>query len=140
MVRAKATAKSIADFHSGKLELVTLPDLQEQDHGPEVEAAMRSGDMSLALKLRTGVGFFGVATSSQSKRQYCAPGGESLNRVVRRGIFALELFFDIHGCELASPPTELLEDSRGPEASKLPESKLPDNVPHIVIVSHNIFL
>ncbi|KAF8509853.1 histidine phosphatase superfamily [Hysterangium stoloniferum] len=131
MARAKTTAQAIVDVHSSTLELKTLSLLREQGHGPEVEKCMRRSDYSKARQLRTG----GYAPSSQEGRLHRPPGGESATDVVERGVLVLQYLIHRYGRYLPSPPTELLEDR--PIQSANP---FPDDVPHIVVVSHNLFL
>ncbi|KAF8521747.1 histidine phosphatase superfamily [Hysterangium stoloniferum] len=133
MERAQATAQAIVDFHSSTLELTKIHYLREQDHGPKVAQYMRWGDFHKAQSLRTG----GYPPASEDGRSYRPPDGESANDVVERGVFALQLAILQYGRSLPSPPTELLD--KGPPKC-LPADQLPDDVPHIVFVSHNILL
>ncbi|KAF8529716.1 histidine phosphatase superfamily, partial [Hysterangium stoloniferum] len=131
MARAKATAQAIIDVHSSTLELKTLSRLREQAHGPEVEECMRWCDYSRARRLRTG----GYHPSSQEARLHRPPDGECPTDVAERGVLVLQYLIHRYGRYLPSPPAELLEDRPIQSANQLP-----DGVPHIVIVSHNLFL
>ncbi|KAF8525499.1 phosphoglycerate mutase-like protein, partial [Hysterangium stoloniferum] len=131
--RAKATAQAIVDFHSSTLELKKTSSLREQDHGPEVAQHMQRGDFYGAQRLRSG----GYSPASEDGRSYRPPGGESANDVVSRAVLMLQLAVLVLGRELPSPPPELLD--KGPR-ERQPADQLPDGVPHIVFVSHNILL
>ncbi|KAF8522948.1 histidine phosphatase superfamily [Hysterangium stoloniferum] len=133
MERAKATAQAIVDFHSSTLELKQDSFLRERNHGPEVAQHMQRGDFHGAQKLRSG----GYSPTSEDGRSYYPPGGESADSVVYRGVLMLKLAILAHGRYLLSPPTELLD--KGPRNRQLAD-QLPDGVPHIVFVSHNMFL
>jgi probable phosphoglycerate mutase len=117
MNRAMATAAEIVNFHSSKLQLETNNWFREQD-----VAGWENHE-------RPGL-------NREDARGYAAHGREPLDYVVNRSLMAIVILVRKYGIYLRTPPTELFGDSH----SLTDPSKLPDNVPHIVIVSHNILL
>ncbi|KAF4567595.1 hypothetical protein EYR40_006596 [Pleurotus pulmonarius] len=105
----------------------------EHDFGEEYNRLLRSGDYSGASLLRTGGSRYG--RSVEVKRPYRTQDGESQNDVAHRAQLALlHLIFD-HGVAL---PAEPLQAS--PNHRPVWDGSLIDGVPHIVVVSHNLFL
>ncbi len=103
--------------------------ITEQDHGPQVDVARRSGNEYLEYQLRTGQSAFGYPTSSTPLRSYSPPGGESLDTVSFRAKMALHSYLRSYGASFASMPDVPVDSA-----------DLIDGVPHVVVVSHNIFL
>ncbi|KAK0441283.1 hypothetical protein EV421DRAFT_1736752 [Armillaria borealis] len=130
-LRALDTASAIGRNNIERPDLKPEEDelIIEQDHGPQVDAARRSGNEYLEYKLRTGQNPFGHPTSGTSLRSYSPPGGESLDRVSSRAEMALCSYLRSYGASFASMPDVPVDSA-----------DLIDGVPHVVVVSHNIFL
>ncbi|PBK70087.1 PGAM-domain-containing protein [Armillaria solidipes] len=130
-LRALDTASAIGRNNIERPDLKPEEDelIIEQDHGPQVDAARRSGNESLEYQLRTGQRAFRCPTSSTSLRSYSPPGGESLDRVSSRAKMALRSYLRSYGASFASMPDVSVD-----------LADLIDGVPHVVVVSHNIFL
>ncbi|KAK0455267.1 histidine phosphatase superfamily [Desarmillaria tabescens] len=132
-LRAMDTARSIGENNTER------PDLKpeghvliiEQDHGPAVEAARRSGNWVSEYQLRTGKGALSAYSETPvvPSRIYKPPGGESLESVAERAQHALLQYLRSYGASFASMP-DVPNDS----------ADLIDGVPHAVVVSHNILL
>ncbi|KAF8508810.1 hypothetical protein BU17DRAFT_99468 [Hysterangium stoloniferum] len=84
----------------------------------------------MSLKEGGGMRSGGYSPTSEDGRSYYPPGGESADSVVYRGVLMLKLAILAHGRYLPS---------QGPRNRQLAD-QLPDGVPYIVFVSHNIFL
>ncbi|PBK92132.1 PGAM-domain-containing protein [Armillaria gallica] len=130
-LRALDTARAIGrnNIERPDLEPVEEELIIEQDHGPQVDAARRSGNEYLEYQLRTGQSAFGYPTSSTPLRSYSPPGGESLDTVSFRAKMALRSYLRSYGASFASMPDVPVDSA-----------DLIDGVPHVVVVSHNIFL
>ncbi len=104
----------------------------EQDFGEEYNRLLRSGDYTGANLLRYGGSLDG--RSVEDKRPYRTQDGESLDDVAHRAQLALlHLIFD-HGVALPSDSLEI------PNHRPVWDGSLIDGVPHIVVVSNNLFL
>jgi broad specificity phosphatase PhoE len=125
--RAKDTALAIAEHNRCHPKITEWESLKEHDHGPRFEELMKQERFDAAHRERSGPSF----QSDAAKRQYCPTGGESLDDLVSRGIHALRKIILSHGVELST-----LLEKMSPEQRK----KSIDELPHIAIVSHNIFL
>jgi hypothetical protein len=70
-------------------------------------------------------------------RDYHPPGGESFNDVARRARISLIALLLKYGKELEEPPKEFLDkmviDVDSPNI-------LPEGIPHVVVVSHKVFM
>ncbi|KDQ32104.1 hypothetical protein PLEOSDRAFT_1081420 [Pleurotus ostreatus PC15] len=112
-----------ADVETEEREL-----LIEQDLGPEYTHLLVTGQIEAASNLKTN----GARPGSRrvdDRREYRTPGGESQNDLARRAQLALlQIIFD-HGVHLSTPPT--------PESW---DGSLVEGIPHIVLVTHNLFL
>ncbi|KAF8529717.1 hypothetical protein BU17DRAFT_36380 [Hysterangium stoloniferum] len=120
---ANLIVQIIVNAHSSALESRTLSLLRKQYLDPEITECMLLGDFSGARRLPTG----GYAPDSQNGQLHRLPGGESVTDVAERGVLVLQYLIHRYGRYLSSPPTEFA-------------NPLPDGVPHIVVVSHDIFL
>jgi len=134
LTRAVQTAEAIAYINQSNPEIMQMDILKEQDHGKLFRSYMAAGKINAANTLRRGCAssdFDGVVP-----RNYRAPeGGESYNDLVARGARLLKCLAKM-GVELTVPPRELSEEYT---STSLPD-ELPKTVPHIVVVSHNLFL
>ncbi|KAG7453194.1 PGAM-domain-containing protein [Guyanagaster necrorhizus] len=102
----------------------------EQYHGPAVEAARSAGNGDLAYELRTGQSsFLAYGRPTFPPRSYSPPGGESLESVSRRARITLRRYLRWYGGSFSSMPDVPIDSTN-----------LIDGVPHVVMVSHNIFL
>ncbi|KAF9500654.1 phosphoglycerate mutase-like protein [Pleurotus eryngii] len=112
-----------ADVETEEREL-----LIEQDLGPEYTRLLVTGQIEAAGDLKTN----GAPPGSRPvdiRRAYRTPGGESQNDLAKRAQLALlQIIFD-HGVHLSTPPS--------PESW---DGSLVDSIPHIVLVTHNLFL
>ena len=132
--RAYETALAIAK-HNQDANLKAIPNdvYVERKTGQAVIDAIRAGYNQRATALYSGVppGQPGV-----TPRGYIPPdGGESPNQVARRAMLSLRDLLYEYGKELDEPPKEFVD-------KKVIDSPnvLPEGIPHVVVVSHNIFL
>ncbi|KAF8504267.1 hypothetical protein JB92DRAFT_2967794 [Gautieria morchelliformis] len=106
--------------------------LVEHDFGPVVRQLMAANRLEEANCERTG-----KYTPGLPERKYRPSGGESLQDLVHRGISELRDIVLRHAVALPAPPEEMNESDYRPRGTV---DKLVKGVPHVVIVSHNIFL
>ncbi|KAF8588158.1 phosphoglycerate mutase-like protein [Ramaria rubella] len=131
--RAVGTANAIAERNRSKPELVQSNKLREHDFGPRVRELIMRGDSNGAWRERTGLSHWERGTPP---RNHCPHGGESLDDLVTRGIWQIISILMNDGVQLTTPLHEL--SPQYTPTRKVDE--LPDGIPHIVVVSHNIFL
>ncbi|KDQ27068.1 hypothetical protein PLEOSDRAFT_168687 [Pleurotus ostreatus PC15] len=131
--RTRETTDCILESRTGaEVEKAEKKILIELDLGAEVKALLMAGRSDAAHSLRTDNGRAVQPTSV--RRRHRTPGGESPEDVARRAQLALlHLIFD-HGVQLASPPEEASDDSHSWDGTLI------DGIPHLVVVSHNLFL
>ncbi|KZT35960.1 phosphoglycerate mutase-like protein [Sistotremastrum suecicum HHB10207 ss-3] len=128
--RAKDTASILADFNTSSPNHHVLFALEEQRHGKAVEQA----PSHMIQKLITG-------RSKWDKemlpvRTHRPPmGGESLEDVRERAKSVLGGLVRKYGLDMDEPPVEF--EGRYLNSR---ERAIPSGIPHVVIVSHNIFL
>jgi hypothetical protein len=95
--------------------------------------ASHAGNYARARELFTGLS---PSQSGAPPRDYTPPGGgESLNLVAYRAQRTLNVLLMKYGKELDEPPKEFLDKTVIDSPNILPEG-----IPHVVVVSHNIFL
>jgi probable phosphoglycerate mutase len=132
--RAHDTALQIAKHnHNATLEVVTDDQYVERKMGQAVIDAINEGRIERASDLYTGLW---RGSSGVTPRGYRPPdGGESPNDVAMRAMFGLLRLLHKYGKELDEPPREFVDMTVIDSPSVLPEG-----IPHVVVVSHNIFL
>jgi broad specificity phosphatase PhoE len=132
--RAHATALQIAKHnHNATIEVITDARYVEREMGQAVIDAIRAGYTERASDLYTGLS---RGQSGTTPCGYRPPGGgESPNDVAMRANMSLIILLHEYGKELDEPPREFMEKALIDSPNILPES-----IPHVVVVSHNIFL
>ncbi|KIJ29298.1 hypothetical protein M422DRAFT_71251 [Sphaerobolus stellatus SS14] len=128
--RARDTASKISKYNRCNPGLTLTKALKEKNHGHLYTSLKEQGRFAEAKKARRG-GYKGAVP-----RHYRPEGGESYDDVLDRGLAILFRLAKRHGVYLPSVPKEL--DAEYQPTGELFE--LPENVPHVVLVSHNIFL
>jgi len=130
--RAHDTAKALAGHNEGHPEIVVHPDLVERRYGGKVYRLMQ-WNRSAAREELTGKAMYGRGPLSRS---HCpGDGGESMNMVAWRAEAIIRLILSKYGVDLSDAPEFFVE-----KKETLTAAVLPDGVPHVVIVSHNVFL
>lgn len=115
------------------LKLNTSPLFIEREAGEEVIALARAGRTDTASEVYMGVPIY---QTGPTPRDYRPPrGGESPNDVADRAALGLKMLLLKHGKDLDEPPTAFVDKMK----ADLPDT-LPNDIPHVVVVSHNIFL
>jgi probable phosphoglycerate mutase len=132
--RAYETALVIAKHNQdATLEAVQNDRYVERKPGQEVIDAIRAGYEERAATLYTGIP---SGQSGVTPRHYTPPGGgESPNQVANRATMSLMMMMYKYGKELDEPPKEFIDKMVIDSPNVLPEG-----IPHVVVVSHNIFL
>jgi probable phosphoglycerate mutase len=131
LTRAHDTAKALSDHNKGHPKIVTLHELVERKYGRKVLRLMR-GDYGAARFELTGKTPHGSGPLSRFHTP--AEGGESLDDVAQRAERIIRLILS-KGVDLSEAPEFFLNK----KTTDTP-SVLPDGIPHVVIVSHNVFL
>jgi broad specificity phosphatase PhoE len=133
MERAYQTALALAEANSGKPKVIPNSTLVERKNGEELISLFRSGGNTTYAMYGT---FVAPRKTEDIDRDWAPPrGGESLNDVSRRAERFVREVVLRHGKELEAS-LESLKDGLGPVIAK----SLPNGIPHVVIVAHNIFL
>jgi len=132
--RAHHTALQIAKHHrDATLEVITDDRYVERKTGQAVIDALRAVNQQRAATLYTGLS---PSQSGTTPRDYEPPGGgESPNLVALRARGSLIALLLKYGKELDEPPKEFVDKTVINSPNVLPEG-----IPHVVVVSHNIFL
>jgi broad specificity phosphatase PhoE len=131
--RAYDTACQIRTQNPASPEVIKSPLLVERKMGQEVIELGRAGHSESAGILYTGIGRY---QSGPTPRGYRPPrGGESPNDVAERAKVSLVRLLTIHGVDLEEPPKEFVDKVTIDSPNILPEG-----IPHVVLVSHNVFL
>jgi probable phosphoglycerate mutase len=132
--RAHDTALQIAKHnHNATLEVITDVRYVERKMGQAVLDAIHAGNTERASDLYTGLS---RGQSGTTPRGYRPPGGgESPNDVAMRAKMNLLILLLEYGKELDEPPREFIDKTVIDSPNVLPEG-----IPHVVVVSHNIFL
>lgn len=131
--RAYDTATAITKHNIGHPEIIPREFLIEQKHGTYVAEMMMRGAEARAIEAMTGRSSRDARPPIRSHRP--ADGGESLEDVATRARLAILMVLTKYLVKLEERPKSFVEK----EKVDMPED-LPDGVPHVVIVSHNIFL
>lgn len=128
--RAHNTAKALSEHNKCHPEVIIGHHLGERRYGAAVTRLMQRGDQEAGSTALRG------SLSGAVNRTYTpAEGGESLEHVAQRAEIAILQTLFQYGVNLPEPPELLIKK----EATTTP-ADLPDGIPHVVIVSHNIFL
>ena len=133
--RAKDTALALARHNKAHPKVIESVKLKEQDLGPVVNDLMSQYRRDEAFYERMGQSVRNYKPSLGLHRSHCPRDGESLDEVTSRGISAILEIMNTHGVELSTPPKEMTM-----QLSQFSGQQLVDGLPHIVIVSHNIFM
>jgi broad specificity phosphatase PhoE len=123
--RAYKTAGAISEQNVGHPEVKKSNRLNEREHGEKVQEYLTQGRVSAASKLMYG----------DNSRTYGPPGGESREDVANRAQFFLMDRMYREGKDTDELPEAFLSK----EKVNNPET-LPEGIPHIVVVSHNVLL
>ena len=130
--RAHDTAKALSTHNKGRPEIVIDPTLVERRYGGKVHQLMR-WNYKLAREELTGVPWY---RNDPINRFHCpAEGGESMDMVASRAEAVIRAILTNYGVDLSKPPEFFLEK----KTTNTP-SVLPGGIPHVVIISHNVFL
>ena len=130
--RAADTAKALSSHNKGHPEIVIHPSLVERRYGNRVHQLIQWDYAAGRLEL-TGKPAY---TPGPISRFHCpAEGGESMNMVALRAEAIIRLILSNYGVNLSEPPEFFLEKKMTNKPTVLP-----DGIPHVVIVSHNVFL
>jgi broad specificity phosphatase PhoE len=129
--RAHDTAKALSDHNEGHPEVHIEPLLEERRYGRRVPELMRY-DSTAGREELTGRSAYSLEGGIKRSHRP-AEGGESLEGVALRGESIIRLL--LHRGVISEPP-EFLTNKETTTAPAV----LPDGIPHVVIVSHNIFL
>jgi broad specificity phosphatase PhoE len=130
--RALDTASALSEHNEGHPEVITHPELVERKYGEKVARLMKS-DYYAAHEELTGKSRYSHGGSFS--RSHCpAEGGESLNMVAMRAhLTTLRVL--AYGVKLSEAPEFFVS-----KKTTTTPAVLPDGIPHVVIVSHNVFL
>ena len=130
--RAGDTAKALSSHNQGHPEIVIHPSLVERRYGDRVHRLMPVDREGGWAELTGRPSYIRGPLS----RFHCpAEGGESMNMVALRAEAIIRSIFSYCGVNLSEAPEFFLEK----KTTDTP-NVLPDGIPHVVIVSHNIFL
>ena len=128
------TALAIAKHNKDtNLEVIWKEIYVERKSGQVVIDAVCAGRMEQAETL-----YYGIPSgrSGTTPHDYVPPsGGESPQDVANRAVLSLLLLLEEHGKELDEPPKEFMDKKIINSPNDLPEG-----IPHVVLVSHNVFL
>jgi len=131
--RALDTAKALSSHNEGHPEIVINPTLVERRYGGKVHRLMQWSHQAAQKELRGASSSYDYGPPSRS---HCpAEGGESMNMVANRAEAIILLILSTYAVHLSEAPESFLEK----ETADTP-AVLPDGIPHVVIVSHNVFL
>ena len=132
--RAHDTALQIAKHnHNATLEVKADSIYVERKQGQAVIDALKAWNPERASDLYTGLSRY---ESGITRRVYRPPGGgESPNDVALRAKGSLFILLHQYGKEQDEPPREFVDKTVIDSPNILPEG-----IPHVVVVSHNIFL
>lgn len=131
--RAYDTAAEIAKHNIKHPDIEQMEILVEQKYGTYVADMMARGAETRAMEALTGRSSWDTGPPIRSHRP--PNGGESLQDVATRASRAISGILLRNLVKFDEPPKSFVDN----EKVDMPE-ELPDGVPHVVIVSHNIFL
>jgi broad specificity phosphatase PhoE len=116
-LRARSTAKHIAEANKCHPEILIMENLKEQEYGATLTQFMQQGNHWMVRILR-----YGDLINGNLDRTYRPKNeGESLNDVGWRAKSAVLMAIEKHGVESQTQPAI-------------------ENTPHVVFVSHNLLL
>jgi len=125
--RAHDTAKALSSHNEGHPEIVIRHTLVERKYGDKVHRLMQRNSQAGQAAL-SGYG--------PLNRNYCPDeGGESMEMVAFRATTIILSILIGYAVNLSEAPEFFLEKKRTDTPAVLP-----DGIPHVVIVSHNVFL
>lgn len=128
--RAVDTAREISTHNVGHPEIEQRAALVEHRWGETALDYSRNGYHDAAMRALTG------GYSPINRKYRPSGGGESYNDVAIRGkTFLLTEILGKFGAPVSQAPKSLREKEKALTAESLPEG-----IPHVVVVSHNIFL
>jgi probable phosphoglycerate mutase len=131
--RAHDTALQISTQNHTCPEVEKSPLFVERKKGQAVIEWALAGNLERAGELYAGLSRY---QSGASPRAYRPPrGGESTNDVAYRAMLSLSILLARHGTDLEEPPKDFVDkvNTHSPDI-------LPKGIPHVVVVSHNIFM
>jgi broad specificity phosphatase PhoE len=126
--RAHDTAKALSSHNKGHPEIVINHGLVERRYGRKVHRLMPRDSQAGSLALE------GTLYGPISRYHCPAEGGESMNMVAWRAESIIRMILKTYAVNLSQAPEFFVEK----KATDTP-AVLPDGIPHVVIVSHNIF-
>jgi len=125
-------AKALSSHNAGNPQVVIHPSLVERRYGSKVPSLMR-WDYEAGREELTGKSIY---SRGPIRRDHCpGGGGESLDMVALRAENIVRSIVSIYGVNLSEAPDFFLTKQKTDTPTVLP-----DGIPHVVIVSHNIFL
>ncbi|KAM6493738.1 phosphoglycerate mutase-like protein [Amanita muscaria] len=130
--RALCTANTLSDHNEGRPEVVIHPDLVERRYGAKVARLMRYDREAGEEALR---GQSAYSRTPLSRFYTPTEGGESMATVAKRAEGIIRMILSSHGVKLSEAPEFLLD-----KKTTTTPAILPDGIPHVVVVSHNVFL
>ncbi|KIL59049.1 hypothetical protein M378DRAFT_15080 [Amanita muscaria Koide BX008] len=130
--RALSTANTLSNHNKGRPEVVTHPDLVERRYGDKVVRLMGYDKVAGAEELR---GKSRYSSEPLSRFHSPAEGGECMAAVASRAEAIIRMILSTHGVKLSEAPEFMLD-----KKTTTTPAILPDGIPHVVIVSHNVFL
>lgn len=136
--RATQTAQGIANEHCEPVTVDQTNFIVEREIGEEARSALRRQDSYAYDRLVNGWGSY-----PNFDRQHVPPGGESLDQVALRAKIALVWIAFQYGKNLGGERPENEEWWKSAdryEGRRCKPGDIPEDIPHIVVVSHNIFL
>lgn len=135
--RATQTAQGIADEHCEPLTVEQSRWLREREIGDAARSASVQQDSYTYNRLVNGWGRF-----PNFDRHHTPPGGESLNDVQTRAHWMLWRIAKWYGKDIGGEraQTEWLKLKEPRDGRLCKPDDIPEDIPHIVVVSHNIFL
>ncbi|KAA1469819.1 phosphoglycerate mutase-like protein [Dentipellis sp. KUC8613] len=135
LTRARVTAHAIADANNGDLSVRTEPLLVERHIGSVARVHAARGDHKAARREQHGPGAGKLTHRDRMHRP--GGGGESLDDVARRAKAVLLSTLKHHFEPLGEKPEGL---ALPPERCTAPTDDVPEGIPHVVLVSHNVFI
>jgi len=131
--RAYDTAIKISEQNESCPKIVTSGLFIERRTGEDVNDLVKRGMFDEAGDLFIGVPRY---MSGATPRDYRPPnGGESPNDVVNRARKGLKFLLHTYGKKSEEPPREFVDKVTNEDINAIPEG-----IPHLVVVTHNIFL
>ena len=127
-LRAHDTAKALSSYNQGHPTIVNDLDLVERRYGDKVHRLMRY-DKEAGAEALTGSRY-----RTLNRRHCPEEGGESMEMVASRAEKVIRLILTKYAVNRSEPPEFFLKK----KTTDTP-TDLPDGIPHVLIVSHNVF-